>query len=204
MPALDDLERFIHDDSPLPPLVKIGLIHSQFETIHPFLDGNGRVGRLLITFLLCQADILQKPVLYISHFLKRHRDEYYDHLQAIRDRGEWEPWLKFFLKGTSEVSLEATETARKIVALREAHRATITAGFGRAAGNGLTILETLFDRPIVNVTEVRERLDITFAAANQLVQRFVESEIIEEITGQRRYRLFRYSPYINLFADNRP
>jgi Fic family protein len=202
VPSLGALEKFIHDTSPLPALVKIGLIHSQFETIHPFLDGNGRIGRLLITFVLCQSRILQKPVLYISHFFKRHRRDYYDYLQRIRDFGEWEPWLKFFLTGIKEVSVEATETAKKIVDLRERHRATITQSFGRAAGNGLKLFETLFERPLINVNEIAQLLDITFAAANSIVQRFSEAGILQEMTGQQRYRVFRYSPYVNLFSDN--
>jgi Fic family protein len=201
MPALGDLERFIHDPSPLPLLVKIGLIHAQFETIHPFLDGNGRMGRLLITFLLCQNQILQKPVLYISHYLRRHRAAYYERLQDVRDSGEWELWLKFFLRGISEVSQEATETARNVVSLREAHRHKITAGFGRAAGNGLTVLESLYQRPLVTVNEIAKMLNITFAAANMLAQRFLNAGILVEITGQQRYRVFRYSPYVQLFAD---
>jgi Fic family protein len=116
VPALlGALETFIHTADELPLLVKIGLAHAQFETIHPFLDGNGRVGRLLITFLLCEKEILTKPVLYLSHFFKRHRSEYYERLQAVRDRGEWEEWLAFFLTGVTEVSGEATETARRII-----------------------------------------------------------------------------------------
>jgi Fic family protein len=112
--ALAALERFIHGDSDLPLLVKIGLAHAQFETIHPFLDGNGRVGRLLITFLLCEQKVLLKPVLYLSHYFKRYRIQYYEHLQAVRDRGAWEEWLAFFVRGVTEVSREATETARRI------------------------------------------------------------------------------------------
>jgi Fic family protein len=117
--ALSDLEKFVHAEDAMPALVKIGLIHAQFETIHPFLDGNGRIGRLLISFLLFQSKILLKPVLYLSHYFKQHRQRYYDLLQNIRANGDWEIWLKFFLTAVSEVSLEATETARQIVTLRE-------------------------------------------------------------------------------------
>ena len=200
--CLGDLEKFLHSDSHIPALIKIGLVHAQFETIHPFLDGNGRIGRLLITFLLCQHKILQKPVLYLSHYFKQHRDEYYRRLQAVRDHGEWENWLKFFLTGINEVSQEATETARKIVAMREDHRKKIVDTFGRAAGNGLQILETLFERPIINVNEIAKQLNITFAAANNLVQRFSDAGILFELTGQQRYRLFSYEPYISLFSSN--
>lgn len=203
MNALGDLEAFMHSEVYLPALVKIGLIHAQFETIHPFLDGNGRVGRLLITFLLMQNEILLKPVLYISHYFRRNRAEYYDRLQAVRDRGEWEAWIKFFLTGIAAVSLEATETARAIVDLRENHRRLVTERFGRAAGNGLTILEGLFRSPIVTVSQVQKRLGITYPPANNLVQRFVDAGILFEMTGQERYRVYRYDPYIGLFSNNR-
>lgn len=198
---LSDLEKFIHADGRIPPLVKIGLIHAQFETIHPFLDGNGRVGRLLITFLLCQAEILIKPVLYLSYYFKRHRTRYYELLQAVRDRGEWEEWIKFFLEGVATVSLEATDTARAIVARREEDRRRITDGFGRAAGNGLRILESLYRSPFVSVSQVRERLGITFESARSLVQRFVDADLLVEITGQERYRVYQYAPYVRLFSD---
>lgn len=200
--ALGALENMIHSQAVVPDLLKIGLIHSQFETIHPFLDGNGRVGRLLITFLLCEKRILMSPVLYISHYFKKHRSNYYECLQRVRDHGEWEAWLKFFLAGITEVSLEATETARKIVDLRETHRTIVTHEFGRAAGSGLTVLEHLFRSPIMTVSDVGALLDITFPAANRLVERFVEQQILHEITGQSRYRVFRYTPYVNLFAAN--
>jgi len=199
--ALSDLERFLHDDTEIPVLVKIGLVHAQFETIHPFLDGNGRVGRLLITFLLCQRKILQSPVLYISHFFKKHRDQYYDYLQTIRDKGDWEAWLKFFLTGVAEVSSEATETARKIVNLRETHRRLISEQFGRVAGNGIVVLESLFKRPIVQVNDVAALLRISFPSANNLLGRFVKHGLVKEMTGRARNRRFRYSPYIDLFSS---
>lgn len=198
---LSDLERFLHSDTPLPALVRIGLAHAQFETIHPFLDGNGRVGRLLITFLLCEQRILQKPVLYISYYFKRYRQAYYERLQAVRDRGAWEEWLAFFLQGIIEVSRQATETARRILSLREDHRQAITASFGRAAGNGHRVLEFLYENPIVSVTQVKDLTRTTFPAANQLVARFVDNGILHEITGQARNRKFMYQSYIDLFRD---
>jgi Fic family protein len=198
--ALGDLEKFLHADSGLPLLIQIGLAHAQFETIHPFLDGNGRVGRLLITFLLRQRDVLQKPVLYLSHFFKRHRQEYYEHLQATRDKGDWEGWLEFFLNGVAVVSGEATETARKILVLREAHRNAITENLGRAAANGHRVLETLYKNPIINVKSVSEIGRTSFAAANELVKKMVSAGILKEVTGQRRNRSFRYDAYIELFT----
>jgi Fic family protein len=199
--ALGDLETFLHTEEGLPMLVKIGLTHAQFETIHPFLDGNGRVGRLLITFLLTQAGILHKPVLYLSHYFKRHRQAYYEHLQAIRDAGDWESWLAFFFRGVAEVSAEAAETARRILALREDHRAAVTRGLGRGAGNGHKVLESLFDRPILSVNQVQAMIGTTYPAANELVARLVGLGILTEITGNARNRRFRYDPYVRLFTE---
>jgi Fic family protein len=202
--ALSDLEKFLHAPSNLPALVQIGLAHAQFETIHPFLDGNGRIGRLLISFLLCQREILLKPVLYLSHYFKRHRAAYYEHLQAVRDTGDWEAWLAFFFRGVAEVSAEATETSRRILALREEHRALVTAHLGRAAGNGHRVLEHLFQKPILSVADVRKLTRTTYPAANNLVSRLAERGIIQEITGYKRNRLFRYEPYIALFGEDPP
>jgi len=202
--ALGALESFLHQPDDLPLLIKIGLAHAQFETIHPFLDGNGRVGRLLITFLLCERKVLLKPVLYLSYYFKRHRQAYYDHLQAVRDQGDWENWLAFFLRGIAEVSAQATETARRILVLREQHRALITAHLGRAAGNGHRVLEHLYERPIVTVEKVREIIGATYPAANQLVRKLAEHGILSEVTGQKRHRRFRYEAYIRLFDEPEP
>lgn len=197
--ALADFERFLHADESIPALVKIGLAHAQFETIHPFLDGNGRVGRLLITFLLCEKGTLMTPVLYISHYFKGHRDEYYRLLQAVRDTGDWESWLKFFLTGMAEVSREATETARRIVALREHHRSLIVDSFGRVAGNALLVLEHLYSRPYVSVNEISELVGVSYPAASSLMAKFVKHGLLTEITGQARNRRFRYASYIEIF-----
>ncbi|MCH8541155.1 MAG: Fic family protein [Opitutales bacterium] len=199
--ALGALENFLHHPGDLPALVQIGLAHAQFETIHPFLDGNGRVGRLLITFFLCEQQILQHPVLYLSHFFKQHRNEYYERLQAVRDHGDWEGWLEFFVRGVLTVSKEATETARRILDLRETHRSQITEKLGRAAGNGHRILERLYQRPVLNVLEIERLLGITYAAANSLVSRLTALGILREITGQRRHRVFRYTSYLDLFGE---
>ena len=201
--ALGDLERFLHDESPMPALVKVGLAHAQFETIHPFLDGNGRIGRLLVSFFLCEQKILLRPALYISHYFRRHRERYYTLLQATRDGGDWEAWLKFFLDGIAEVSLEATETARKIVDLREEHRSLITQQFGRVAGNGIKVLESLFRFPIIQVKDVTSLLGVSFPSATSLIQRFVDHELLAEVTGKARNRRFRYGQYINLFSEAR-
>lgn len=201
---LGELETFLHAQDGLPPLIRIALAHVQFETIHPFLDGNGRVGRLLITFLLTECGVLHKPVLYLSHFFRQHRHAYYDHLQAVRERGEWEAWLAFFLRGVISVAAEAAETARRIQLLRENHRQAITEGLGRAAGNGHRVLESLFDRPIVAVADVQKMTGTTYAAANNMVARLVDLGVLVEMTGYARNRRFRYEPYVRLFLDDVP
>ncbi len=197
--VLADLEKFLHDES-LPPLIIIGLAHAQFETIHPFLDGNGRMGRLLIAFMLYQREILQTPVLYLSYYFKRYRSDYYDHLQKIREDGDWEGWLKFFLKGVGEVAKEATETSRKIVDLRERHRQLIVDEFGRVAQNGMRVLEHLYQRPYIRVQDIEKLTQVSFPAANNLMNKFVEHDLLTEVTGQSRNRQFRYGSYIDLFS----
>ena len=202
--VLGALENFLHHQDTLPLLIKIGLAHAQFETIHPFLDGNGRVGRLLITFLMCESDVLHKPVLYLSYYFMRHRQQYYARLQAIRDQGDWEGWLAFFLRGIAETSVQATETARRILALREDHRGRITAELGRAAGNGHRVLESLYQRPIVSVADVQTLLGTTYAGANQIVARLERIGVLREFTGHARHRRFRYDAYVRLFAEDEP
>ncbi len=199
--ALGDLERFLHVEDNLPTLIRIGLAHAQFETIHPFLDGNGRIGRLLITFLLCEQGLLKKPVLYLSYYFKYHRQTYYDHLQAIRQKGDWEGWLFFFLDGLAQVSVQAAETARKITELREMQRFRIMENFGRVVGNGLKVFDYLFQHPLVSVEQVKTVTNTSFPAANELIKKFVESEILSEITGNKRHRRYQYSAYLRLFDE---
>jgi Fic family protein len=198
--ALGDLEKFIHADDRLPPLIKIGLIHAQFETIHPFLDGNGRIGRLLITFFFCEKGILQKPVLYLSHYFKENRAAYYEHLQRVRDYGEWEEWLKFFLRGVATVAGQATETARQIVALREEHRALIINNFGSLGAKAIRLLEQLYKRPTITVNGAKDLLKVSYPNANNLIERLRKEQIVFEITGRARNRLFFYTRYIELFS----
>lgn len=199
--ALSDWERFLHAEDTTPVLLKIGLAHAQFETIHPFLDGNGRIGRLLIALLLGEREVLHRPVLYLSHYFKRHRAQYYDSLQAIRDEGRWEEWIAFFLTAVAEVAEEATLTARKIVELRERHRTLIQGELGRATGSALRILESLYAKPIVSVKDIITVTGTTFAAANELVKRLVTLGILGEITGHARNRRFRYDEYVRIFSE---
>lgn len=199
--SLGDLERFIHDEAPMPFLIKVGIVHSQFETIHPFLDGNGRVGRLLIAFLLCERGILKKPLLYLSYYFKRNRVEYYDRLQAVRDRGDWEGWLKFFLRGVREVAHEANETARRILLLRERHRELVSDKAERKTGIAMRLLETLFYRPIVTIESVQEITGLTYPSASRLVSRFESLGILRETSGRKRNRMYSYSDYLAFFTD---
>jgi Fic family protein len=196
--ALYALENYLHSNGETPVLVKAALSHAQFETIHPFLDGNGRVGRLLITFLLVHSGVLRQPLLYLSYYFKLHRTEYYDRLMAVRQRGDWEGWLAFFLRGVADTADEATHTAERIFELRERHRALVINEVGT---NGIRMLSALFQRPLVNVNYIGRILDVTFPTANKLVARFEELGLVREITGQRRGRLFRYEPYLRLFDD---
>ena len=201
--ALGQFEQFLHNEDGRPVLLDVGMAHAQFETIHPFLDGNGRVGRLLITFQLMHADVLRRPLLYLSYFFKLHRAEYYDRLMAVRANGDWEGWLRFFLRGVAATAEEAALTAERIFELRERHRARVleAAGLGQ---NGLKLLALLFKRPLVNVNLVRSELDVSFPTANRLVSRFEEEGFLREFTGQRRSRLFRYEPYLALFDEPEP
>jgi Fic family protein len=196
--ALGDYETFLHADGGIPLLVRAGLGHAQFETIHPFLDGNGRVGRLLITFMLVHGGAVRAPVLYLSYYFKLHRAEYYDRLMAVRLSGDWEGWLRFFLRGVAETAEEAADKAERIFELRERHRTTVMAAAG---ANGLKLLTTLYERPLVNVKLVSNVVGVTFPTANRLVMRFQELGLLREVTGQRRSRIFRYEPYLELFDE---
>ncbi len=197
--ALHDFELFLHRERQLPDLVHAGMAHAQFETIHPFLDGNGRVGRLLITFLLVYRGVLHRPLLYLSLYLKRHRAEYYDRLMAIRQDGNWEGWLRFFLSGVAETSRDASTTAGAILALRDQHRELLQE---RNIGvTGLRLLEALYTRPLVHVRSVSQALDIHYVTASKLVERFQDLGLLTEITGRKRDRVFAYDPYLDLFRE---
>lgn len=197
--ALGSLERFLHERDH-PALLRAGLVHAQFETIHPFLDGNGRVGRLLITLMLCEQQVLARPLLYLSYYLKQHRAEYYDRLQAVRTEGRWEEWLIFFLRGVRQVADQAGTTAKQILSLRESHRSLLSQQ-GQSSGNLLRGLDLLFRQPIVPIPFLADQLHMTFASANNLANRLVLLRILNEVTGNRRNRRFAYEPYLQLFRD---
>ncbi len=197
--ALGSLEQFLHERSH-PHLLRAGMAHAQFETIHPFLDGNGRIGRLLITLMLCEQKVLVRPLLYLSHYLKLHRAEYYDRLQGVRMDGRWEEWLLFFLRGVRQVADQAGVTAKQILALREKDRALLSQQ-GQSSGNLLRALDVLFRQPIVPIAFLADQLTMTFAGTNNMANRLVQLGILHEVTGNRRNRRFAYGSYIQLFRE---
>lgn len=195
MNSLGEFEKFLHEGkATVPLLIRCGLAHAQFETIHPFLDGNGRVGRLLIALMLCEERALSRPLLYLSVYLKAHRAEYYDRLTAIRTQGHWEQWLKFFLRGVSTTSRAATQTARDIVALREAHRSEVMNN-----AKALKLLDSLYQQPYVNASRVAQIIGTTYATAARLTYTLEEKGWLKEVTGYERNRIYRYQPYLDLF-----
>lgn len=198
--ALSEWENAVHDATwTLPPLLSIGVLHAQFETIHPFLDGNGRVGRLLITFLLTEKRILAQPLLYLSVYFKKHRDEYYARLQAVRDDGDWEGWLRFFVEGIEAVAKTATATVQSILSMRERDRETL-AGLGARSGNALLLHDSLFTRPVVQSKMVQQLLDVSQPTADSLLSAMEEVGILVEWTGRRWSRSWIYREYTTLFV----
>src|ERR1022692_3076044 len=197
--ALGDLELFLHDPDRPHPLITCALAHAQFETIHPFADGNGRVGRLLITFLLCHAGVLRRPLLCLSHYLKLHRAEYYDRLTAVRFAGDWEGWVAFFLRGVSEVAREAEQTAQHIVELREKTRQEFQSR--DMSANAFKLLDHLFFNSLTTGNAAKDALGVSYRYANDVIADLVASGMLEEITGQRRNRRFRFARYLALFQE---
>jgi Fic family protein len=203
MNAMSDLEKFFYSHEDMPILIKAGLIHSQFETIHPFLDGNGRTGRLLITFYLCQQKILERPVLYLSEHFKKHRDLYFSMLDEYR-KGNIVSWMEFFLKGVVRVAGEAIETSNKVIDLREKDLHKVSE-LGRASKNAVLLLKNLYRIPIINVRKIEEVAALSREAANQLVDRFVKLGIlVPKDKGKRYGRLFVYKDYLSLFEEKGP
>lgn len=195
---MSDLERFIHADTPeIPALIKAGLVHVQFETIHPFLDGNGRLGRLLITFLLCAQGIIKEPILYLSLYFKTYRRHYYDLLQQVRERGDWEAWLAFFLEGVAETSVQAADAAREILNLFDADRDQIE-GLGRPAASALRVHQLLQQKPIIAIPDAARRLGISAPTIAKSVHHLERLGILREITGRQRRRLFAYDGYLRI------
>lgn len=198
--CLGELERFLHDPE-IPVLIKAALAHVQLETIHPFLDGNGRLGRLLITLLLMEEGILDQPILYLSLYFKTHRQEYYEHLQQIRLTGDWEGWLRFFLQGIIETSVQAVQAARSMMALFDKDRQTLDQ-LGRSSASAIKIHELLRERPILSAAYASERLNLANQTIYSALGRMQELGIVREITGRQRGRLFVYSEYLAILTES--
>lgn len=198
---MSDLEAFIHADTPaVPTLVKAGLVHVQFETIHPFLDGNGRLGRLLITLLLCDKGILKEPILYLSLYFKTHRRYYYDLLQRVREDGDWEAWIEFFLDGITETSLQAADAARQILSLFEDDRAKIET-LGRPATSALRVHQLLQQKPIIAIPDAARETGMSAPTVAKSIQHLRDLGLLREITGKQRGRIFVYSDYLGILSQ---
>ncbi|MGE4312898.1 MAG: Fic family protein [Pseudobdellovibrionaceae bacterium] len=197
---MSDLEKFAHDEEmKMPALVKAALLHVQFETIHPFLDGNGRLGRLLITLLLCADGVLIEPILYLSLHFKEHRQLYYDLLQDVRLKGDWERWCEFFLDGVTETATQAADDAKKIIELLEKDRVRI-GQIGKAAPTALKIHSYLVKKPYLSLTKAAKELDISVPTITNTVAKLEEIGVLKELTGQARNRLFAYTNYLDILA----
>jgi len=198
MPCLDNFEKFLHDETvKLPTLVKAAIAHVQFETIHPFLDGNGRLGRLLITLMLCEEKLLKEPILYLSLYFKTHREDYYQHLQNVRKTGDFESWIKFFLKGVLETSEQASATAQSLITLFENDLNTIqTEAKGKAAL--LVIFDYLKKHPLSNSTDIKNACDVSFSTVLRSLELLQKLKIVKEITGKERNKLFVYEEYLEI------
>ena len=195
------LERFLHEDhSPYPTLVKAALAHVQFETIHPFLDGNGRIGRLLIAFILHHRGVLSKPLLYLSLYFKQHRSEYYRLLDLVRSEGDWETWLDFFLEGVEDTASNAVRTAQRLVTLFKEDSARVQSS-GRASLSALTVFHALCQRPITTLNDLSQRTGVSFPTATKGIDRLMNVGIVKERTGGRRNRVFAYDQYLAILNE---
>lgn len=199
--CMADLERFLHnEDNPYPALIKAALAHVQFETIHPFLDGNGRIGRLLIAFILHHDGLLSQPLLYLSLYFKQHRAEYYRLLDVVRAEGDWEAWLDFFLEGVEKTASNAVETAKRLLALFQQDERKIQTS-GRSASTVLRLFRVMCARPLVTLSQVCERTGLSFPAASNAMRTLDRLGIAREVTGQRRNRVFAYHDYLNILNE---
>jgi Fic family protein len=197
--SLDQLEKFLHADTQLPPLVELALIHYQFETIHPFLDGNGRIGRLLITLFLCQRSILNKPLLYLSAFFERHRQEYYDRLLEVSQRGAWRQWLEFFLQAVVTQSDDAVRRARRLLDL---HRTYYQTSLGKhLPPTAMKLVELIFVKPVLNARVTQESLKVTYPGAQKAINALVEQGILAEITGGKRNKVYEARRILEILEE---
>ncbi len=199
--CMSELEKFLQEGrGELPPVVRAALAHVQFETIHPFLDGNGRTGRLLIAFLLCEEGVLERPLLYLSLFLKQRRDDYYRLLNDVRLRGDWEAWLEFFLEGTAQVAENAVQTAQRLVSVFEEDAARLR-DEGRRSGSARTVLEELRRRPLLTIPEICRRTRLSFPTVGKALTTLEQAGIAREITTRQRNRVFAYVRYLAILSE---
>ena len=197
---MSDLEKFIHnEDLEVPDLIRAGMMHYQFETIHPFLDGNGRIGRLLISLYLIYKGIMNKPLLYLSKFFEQHKSTYYDNLTMVREKNDMTQWLEFFLIGIRNTSNEAATTLSSILSLKSQLETKIRTDWGKRAHNGLVLLEYLFSQPLVEIKDVSHKCNLSAKAAGELVRKFEDTGILEEITQQSRNRVYVFRAYLDKF-----
>ena len=197
---MSDLEKFLHTTNiQIPALVRIAIAHYQFETIHPFLDGNGRIGRLLITLYFVSEKVLDKPLLYLSSYFEKNTQLYYDNLTRVRSHHDMIQWLKYFLVGVEQTADEAIQRLKQILELKEQIERQIHDEFGKRAPTATILLRHLFQQPIVDVKEVMSVCDLSYGAANQLIQFMCQRAIVVEKTGQSRNRIFAFQPYLNIF-----
>lgn len=199
--CMAELEQFIHaEDDGLATMVRAGLAHPQFETIHPFLDGNGRVGRLLITLMLCDAHVLKEPLLYLSLFLKQHRTLYYELLDRVRRTGDWEAWLSFFLEGVAKTADEAAATELRLTSLFDKHHSELEQE-GRRAGSALKVHEALKSRPLLTIAKAAELTGLSFPAVSSAMDVLEELDVAAEVTGRKRGRVFSYEEYLRILSE---
>ena len=199
--CMGDLEKFLHDRAQRTPvLFKAALAHVQFETIHPFLDGNGRLGRLLITLILCAEGAIQQPLLYLSLFFKQHRREYYDRLDAVRLKGDWIGWLRFFLEGVRETAQQASDTGGRILNLFDEDRRKVE-NLGRKAGSAHRVHDLLRRHPITTIRGATKRLDLTAPTVRSAIESLEQLGIVREITGKQRDRIYIYDQYVKILDE---
>lgn len=197
---MSDLEKYIHNqDIHVPDLIKIAIAHYQFETIHPFLDGNGRIGRLLITLFLVDKNILSKPLLYLSSYFEKNKSLYYDNLTNVRTKNDMKQWIKYFLVGIAETAEQATHTLSAVIALKQKLETDIYQSFGKKSSKSNLLLKQLFKKPVIHVKQVQTITQTSYKAANDLVSDFVRAGILKEMTGQSRNRVFIFKEYVELF-----
>ena len=195
-----DLLKFVHEERDLPPLLVSAVAHAQFETIHPFLDGNGRMGRFLIHYILWQRSIVEQPILYLSHYLRRRQADYYTRLQATRDNDELEEWCLMFLEGVTDVAVEALERSRLVIAAKTEMEAAVRADLGRRAGTALQVLERMYQQPVADVRQIAEWTGMTATSANTLAAELTKAGVFSELTGQKRNRRFAITRYLAFFT----